>query len=170
MPFGSLTLHWAASGGFIFTVPACFYHLTSSPLLPRLSTPHQYTPLILHPQLFPAPCAPSCLPSPSASPPLNPPLPPLLLLLPLAHLDAASRLMRESSCTTWSCTLTNGYSIITSCLGSMNAQLQSCNQQDWDCLCEQSNNVKTCYNNCPTDPRAYAIGQQTESYCNAAKQ
>ncbi|KXL44286.1 hypothetical protein M433DRAFT_279719 [Acidomyces richmondensis BFW] len=59
--------------------------------------------------------------------------------------------------------------IIASCLGTENAQLQACAANDWDCLCTQSTNVLTCYNNCPSDPNAFAAQQQNTAYCNAAK-
>ncbi|WPH00922.1 Hypothetical protein R9X50_00375600 [Acrodontium crateriforme] len=59
--------------------------------------------------------------------------------------------------------------IIASCLGTENAQLNACAANDWDCLCEQSGNVNTCYNNCPSDPNAFGVKQQMISYCNAAK-
>ena len=39
---------------------------------------------------------------------------------------------------------------------------------DWDCMCTQSNNVLTCYNNCPGDPNAFGAQQTKISYCNAA--
>ena len=60
-------------------------------------------------------------------------------------------------------------SIINNCLGTENAQLAACQANDWDCLCTQTTNVLTCYNNCPTDPNAFGVQQQQTSYCNAAK-
>ncbi|KAF4950703.1 hypothetical protein F66182_18488, partial [Fusarium sp. NRRL 66182] len=33
--------------------------------------------------------------------------------------------------------------ILDACLATENAQLSSCAANDWDCLCEQSNNVLT---------------------------
>jgi len=59
--------------------------------------------------------------------------------------------------------------IIQTCLGTENAQLNACAPTDWSCLCTQSTNVLTCYNNCPSDPNAFGSQQQQTSYCNAAK-
>lgn len=59
--------------------------------------------------------------------------------------------------------------IIQTCLGTENAQLQSCAANDWDCMCTQQTNVMTCYNNCPSDPNAVGASQTQTSYCNAAK-
>ena len=47
--------------------------------------------------------------------------------------------------------------------------LSACTANDWDCLCTQSTNVLTCYNNCPSDPNAFGAQQTQTSYCNAAK-
>ncbi|KAI7335472.1 hypothetical protein KC354_g17860 [Hortaea werneckii] len=59
--------------------------------------------------------------------------------------------------------------IIQTCLGSTQAQLAACDDNDWDCLCTQQTNVLTCYNNCPSDPNAFGAQQTQTSYCNAAK-
>lgn len=59
--------------------------------------------------------------------------------------------------------------IIQTCLGSTQAQLNACGDNDWDCLCTQSTNVLTCYNNCPSDPNAFGAQQTQTSYCNAAE-
>jgi hypothetical protein len=59
--------------------------------------------------------------------------------------------------------------IIQTCLGTEKAQLANCSPNDWDCLCEQSKNVLTCYNNCPSDPNRFGAEQTSVSYCNAAK-
>lgn len=104
---------------------------------------------------------------------------PLPLLLPahpalLASLAAVARStsktakqQRKEGDFTW---LTERvYSIIASCLGTTGAQLNACATNDWDCMCEQTTNVLTCYNNCPSDPRRNGVDQQNVSYCNAAK-
>lgn len=57
---------------------------------------------------------------------------------------------------------------IAQCLTTENNQLAACADQDWVCKCEQSKNVLTCYNNCPSDPRAFGAQQTSLSYCNAA--
>jgi hypothetical protein len=59
--------------------------------------------------------------------------------------------------------------IIQTCLATEKAQLANCSPNDWDCLCEQSNNVLTCYNNCPSSPDRFGAEQTKVSYCNAAK-
>ncbi|KAK4610392.1 hypothetical protein CLAFUW4_13546 [Fulvia fulva] len=59
--------------------------------------------------------------------------------------------------------------IIANCLGTQTAQLNSCEVNDWACMCEQQNNVLTCYNNCPSDPRKAAADSQKVSWCGAAK-
>ncbi|BDD55087.1 hypothetical protein MPDQ_006850 [Monascus purpureus] len=58
--------------------------------------------------------------------------------------------------------------ILDACLSSTQPQLQACAQNDWKCLCEQSTNVLTCYNNCPGDSGQFGAQQTKESYCNAA--
>ncbi|GAD95337.1 GPI anchored serine-threonine rich protein [Paecilomyces variotii No. 5] len=59
--------------------------------------------------------------------------------------------------------------IVDACLKSTTPQLKACASTDWKCLCDQSNNVLTCYNNCPGDPDQFGAQQTKESYCNAAK-
>lgn len=41
-------------------------------------------------------------------------------------------------------------SIITNCLASTGARVDSCADTDWDCLCANSQAVLTCYDNCPS--------------------
>ncbi|KAH8425753.1 GPI anchored serine-threonine rich protein [Aspergillus melleus] len=59
--------------------------------------------------------------------------------------------------------------IVQACLERMEPQLKKCTPNRWDCLCEQTNNVLTCYNNCPSDPNRSTTAQQLDSYCRAAK-
>ncbi|KAI9039472.1 GPI anchored serine-threonine rich protein [Aspergillus affinis] len=59
--------------------------------------------------------------------------------------------------------------IVQACLERMEPQLKKCTPNRWDCLCEQTNNVLTCYNNCPSDPDRGTTAQQLDSYCRAAK-
>ncbi|OKL59258.1 hypothetical protein UA08_05509 [Talaromyces atroroseus] len=59
--------------------------------------------------------------------------------------------------------------ILDACIQDTSPQLQACEANDWDCLCEQSNNVLTCYNNCPGDDGQFGAQQTMTSYCNAAK-
>ncbi|RAL09341.1 GPI anchored serine-threonine rich protein [Aspergillus homomorphus CBS 101889] len=60
-------------------------------------------------------------------------------------------------------------SILDACLKQLQPQMSACAQNDWDCLCTQSQNVLTCYNVCPSDPGHYSVTQQQVSYCNAAQ-
>jgi len=71
----------------------------------------------------------------------------------------------SSSSSTSSCQAQN---ILDSCLQSEKPQLQACAANDWSCLCTQSTNVLTCYNDCPNDPGKVAAQQTMTSYCNAA--
>ena len=48
------------------------------------------------------------------------------------------------------------------------SQFDACDSQDWDCLCEQANNVLTCYNNCPSAPDRFGYEQTKVANCNAA--
>ncbi|KAF2166838.1 hypothetical protein M409DRAFT_54618 [Zasmidium cellare ATCC 36951] len=96
------------------------------------------------------------------------------LLLAIAGLAAAQTSTTSAAASTSSAAGTSGCGsqiddIIASCLGTTQTQLDACTTNDWDCMCEQSNNVLTCYNNCPSDPRRNGIDQQNVSYCNAAK-
>ncbi|PYI35130.1 hypothetical protein BP00DRAFT_442961 [Aspergillus indologenus CBS 114.80] len=60
-------------------------------------------------------------------------------------------------------------SILDACLKQLQPQMDACAQNDWDCLCTQSQNVLTCYNDCPSDPGRYTVTQQQVPYCNAAQ-
>ncbi|KAK4496302.1 hypothetical protein PRZ48_012282 [Zasmidium cellare] len=96
------------------------------------------------------------------------------LLLAVAGLAAAQSSTSSAAAGTSSAAGTSGCgtqidSIISSCLGTTQAQLDACATNDWDCMCEQSNNVLTCYNNCMSDPRRNGVEQQNVSWCNAAK-
>jgi hypothetical protein len=82
-------------------------------------------------------------------------LPHLLLLLLLHHQNPHTNALPNS--------------IIKSCLGSTQPQLDACEANDWDCMCEQANNVLTCYNNCPSAPQKFGMEQTKVSYCNASK-
>ncbi|KAL4877169.1 hypothetical protein BJY04DRAFT_198688 [Aspergillus karnatakaensis] len=58
--------------------------------------------------------------------------------------------------------------ILDACIQTIQSQVDACGPNEWDCLCEQANNMLTCYNNCPGDPGRTAVQQQRDSYCNAA--
>ncbi|KAF7173604.1 hypothetical protein CNMCM5623_005859 [Aspergillus felis] len=70
-----------------------------------------------------------------------------------------------SSSSTKPCAAQN---IVDACLASMKPQLNNCGANDWKCLCDQSINVLTCYNNCPGHPDSFGAEQTKQSYCNAA--
>ncbi|GFF39225.1 hypothetical protein IFM61606_08176 [Aspergillus udagawae] len=70
-----------------------------------------------------------------------------------------------SSSSTKQCAAQN---IVDACLASMKPQFDSCGPNDWKCLCDQSINVLTCYNNCPGHPDSFGAEQTKQSYCNAA--
>ncbi|KAL2817873.1 hypothetical protein BJX63DRAFT_96673 [Aspergillus granulosus] len=59
--------------------------------------------------------------------------------------------------------------ILDTCLASIQVQVDNCGPNEWDCLCEQTNNLLTCYNNCPRDGGRNGVQQQKVSYCNAAE-
>lgn len=66
----------------------------------------------------------------------------------------------------YSCAAQN---ILDACLTTEKPQLADCPPNDWKCLCTQSTNVNTCYNNCPGHPDQFGAQQTMTSYCNAAK-
>ncbi|CAK4033369.1 Hypothetical predicted protein [Lecanosticta acicola] len=97
-----------------------------------------------------------------------------VLLVAAAGLAAAQSSSTTAASTTASSTSTSGCgtqidTIIASCLGTTKAQLSACATNDWDCMCTQTTNVLTCYNNCPSSPDRNGVLQQQTSYCNAAK-
>lgn len=94
------------------------------------------------------------------------------LILAVAGLAAAQTTASSSSGSS-SSTSTSGCGssidlIIESCLGTTKSQFDACDSQDWDCLCEQANNVLTCYNNCPSAPDRFGYEQTKVANCNAA--
>jgi hypothetical protein len=59
-------------------------------------------------------------------------------------------------------------SILDACLLTIQGQVNSCLSTDYGCLCNQYQNLLTCYNNCPADPGVSTVQQQHEQYCAAA--
>ncbi|RAL00300.1 GPI anchored serine-threonine rich protein [Aspergillus ibericus CBS 121593] len=59
--------------------------------------------------------------------------------------------------------------ILEACLNQMKPEMDNCNQNDWSCLCTQSKNILTCYNDCPSSPNHAGAVQQKIEYCNAAE-
>ncbi|KAN0084663.1 hypothetical protein V8E54_001130 [Elaphomyces granulatus] len=71
----------------------------------------------------------------------------------------------SSSSSTSSC---QAQPILDACLQRLTPQLTACTANDWSCLCTQSTNVLTCYNNCPNDPGKAAAQSVVTANCNAA--
>lgn len=59
--------------------------------------------------------------------------------------------------------------ILDTCLAEYKTRLQSCEANDWSCMCQESTNIITCYNNCPNDAGMSPAQSTKESYCNALK-
>lgn len=71
----------------------------------------------------------------------------------------------SSSTSTSTCQAEN---ILQACLKSTQPMFQGCASTDYSCLCTQSINVLTCYNNCPNDSGAVAAQENKDTYCNDA--
>lgn len=54
------------------------------------------------------------------------------------------------------------HSIINTCVTSTTQRVDSCDDNDWSCLCDNSRAVLTCYDNCPEGKST----QQTSSILN----
>ncbi|KAF2210410.1 hypothetical protein CERZMDRAFT_86138 [Cercospora zeae-maydis SCOH1-5] len=90
------------------------------------------------------------------------------LVLAVAGLAAAQTTSASAGSTSTSGCGSSIDLIIESCLGTTKSQFDACAPQDWDCLCEQANNVLTCYNNCPSAPDRFGYEQTKVANCNAA--
>ncbi|KAK4100053.1 hypothetical protein N658DRAFT_145610 [Parathielavia hyrcaniae] len=84
------------------------------------------------------------------------------ILLPLAVLASCAMAQSTSVCAA-------NY-IVEACLEFENAKLNECGQENWDCSCQQWQNIITCYNNCPNDPRQHAAEGQRVIFCGYASQ
>ncbi|KAL4809719.1 hypothetical protein BDV18DRAFT_157467 [Aspergillus unguis] len=60
--------------------------------------------------------------------------------------------------------------ILDTCVDTYRPRLDACGANEWSCLCDETENLLTCYNNCPGDGARNGIEQQRTSYCNTAKQ
>jgi len=56
--------------------------------------------------------------------------------------------------------------ILDTCIKTYQPRLDKCTGNNWECYCQESRNILTCYNNCP-DTDASGPKNQAESYCNA---
>ncbi|KAF2461455.1 hypothetical protein BDY21DRAFT_368673 [Lineolata rhizophorae] len=59
--------------------------------------------------------------------------------------------------------------IVDSCLATTQIQVDGCDANDWQCLCDAYEQVVTCWNNCPNSDQAFGDEQTKTSYCNAAE-
>jgi len=58
--------------------------------------------------------------------------------------------------------------IVDACTAQYKGRLSDCDANDWSCLCQESTNLLTCYNNCPKDSDRSGVQSQVTSYCGAA--
>lgn len=84
----------------------------------------------------------------------------------IAILLATSGFAIGQSTSSTSCDAQN---ILEACLATTQVQVQACQPNEWQCLCDGYTSVQTCYGNCPGDPGKNGVDQQKIAYCNAAK-
>ncbi|RDW76274.1 GPI anchored serine-threonine rich protein [Aspergillus mulundensis] len=60
--------------------------------------------------------------------------------------------------------------ILDTCRESIQTRVDACGANEWRCLCDETTNLLTCYDNCPDDGGRNGVSQQQVSYCNAADQ
>lgn len=61
------------------------------------------------------------------------------------------------------------FSIVDACVAGIQPQVDSCSTTDYSCLCNNYQNMLTCYNNCPgQDPLQSTVQQQVQQYCQDA--
>ncbi|KAK1750819.1 hypothetical protein QBC47DRAFT_87437 [Echria macrotheca] len=60
--------------------------------------------------------------------------------------------------------------IVEACLGTENGKLATCGTQDYVCRCNAFENILTCFNNCPNDPRKHDYEGQKQIFCGYASQ
>jgi len=58
--------------------------------------------------------------------------------------------------------------IVDACIADTQPQINACAGNDWICLCQQYQNLLTCYNNCPDLPERATVQNQVTSFCTAA--
>jgi hypothetical protein len=59
-------------------------------------------------------------------------------------------------------------SIVDACRTGIEFQIDKCIANDWVCLCQNYQNLLTCYNNCPDSLFRSPVENQVTSYCAAA--
>ncbi|KAN0108334.1 hypothetical protein V8E51_008076 [Hyaloscypha variabilis] len=85
---------------------------------------------------------------------------PASLLLSVA---AAATTISASSATSTACA---AQPVMDSCYASTSAIAQACATTDYSCLCSKWNDVLTCFDQCPNDPRYAATAASHATYCN----
>jgi len=58
--------------------------------------------------------------------------------------------------------------IVDACVAGIQPQINACAGTDWICLCQQYQNLLTCYNNCPGLAARASVQNQVTSFCTAA--
>ncbi|KAL2259531.1 hypothetical protein VTK26DRAFT_6767 [Humicola hyalothermophila] len=85
-----------------------------------------------------------------------------ILLLPVAILASTAMAQTTSIC--------GANYIVEACLSSEHAKLSACGSQDYECQCNQWQNILTCYNNCPNDSRLHRDAGQRDIFCSYVSQ
>ncbi|KAK4042640.1 hypothetical protein C8A01DRAFT_33304 [Parachaetomium inaequale] len=83
-------------------------------------------------------------------------------LFPLAVLASSAMAQTTSAC--------GADYIVESCLHFETTKLNACANDDYGCRCAQWQNIITCYNNCPNDPRQPDAEGQRVLFCGLATQ
>ncbi|AEO64528.1 uncharacterized protein THITE_2110760 [Thermothielavioides terrestris NRRL 8126] len=83
-------------------------------------------------------------------------------LFPLAVLASSAAAQTSSACAA-------DY-IVEACLTSEKAKLAACQNTDYVCQCNEYQNMITCFNNCPNDPREKDVAGQRDIFCGYASQ
>jgi len=87
-----------------------------------------------------------------------------LLSVPLLlSLAAAQTTISGSSVSSTACA---AQPVMDACYASTSAIAQACATTDYGCLCSKWNDVLTCFQQCPNDPRYAATLSSHETYCN----
>ncbi|ROT41187.1 hypothetical protein SODALDRAFT_376889, partial [Sodiomyces alkalinus F11] len=84
-------------------------------------------------------------------------------ILPITLLAGAAAVSAQSSAP--QC---DALYIVETCLEGQNQIFNACAHDDWDCKCHGAEAIATCYNNCPSDPRANAARGQVTIHCQNA--
>ncbi|OCK75998.1 hypothetical protein K432DRAFT_385777 [Lepidopterella palustris CBS 459.81] len=92
-----------------------------------------------------------------------------LVLLVSAGFAAAQSTVASAATPSSSASSTcQAQNIVDACIASIQPQINACAGNDWICLCQQYQNLLTCYNNCPGLPEKATVQNQVTSFCTAA--